>query len=287
MDPKQNQARRQRKTVRSTAQRERSQRAQIRRLREQQQAQQEGSERWEKKGLPMWARTLIAVGVVLLLILVFFRVNQIEVAGNVRYTQEEVADASGVTLGDVLMGVNKTRAASRILVKLPYVEQVIVSKILPGTVRFELVECKAVAAAESEFGTRWLINEDGKLLEAVDNDEIIAYPLIQGAVLDLPNAGDQAVYSDPDLGAIATETLQELRNAGVQDQIRLIDVTDPNQITLSYDDRVEIHMGDITDIAYKIQYMIMALEKLGPDSRGMLDLSFTEGKQAFFHPLAA
>ena len=71
MDPKQNQARRQRKTVRSTAQRERSQRAQIRRLREQQQAQQEGSERWEKKGLPMWARTLIAVGVVLLLILVF------------------------------------------------------------------------------------------------------------------------------------------------------------------------------------------------------------------------
>jgi len=287
MDPKQNQAGRRRKTVRSTAQRERRQRAQIQRLREQQQAQQEGSEHWEKKGLPMWARTLIAVGVVLLLILVFFRVDKIEVTGNVRYTPEEVADASGITLGDVLMGVNKTRAASRILVKLPYVKQVEVAKLLPGTVRFTLVECRAVAAAESEFGVRWLINQDGKLLEALDNDAEITYPLIQGTVLELPNAGDQVVYDDPERGAQATEILQEVLSAGLQDQIRLIDVTDESQIVLSYDDRVEVRIGDITDVGYKLQYMILAMEHLGAEARGMLDLSFSEGPQAFFHPLAA
>ncbi len=287
MDPKQNQARRRRKTVRSTAQRERRQRAQIQRLREQQQAQQEGSEHWEKRGLPMWARTLIAVGVVLLLILVFFRVDKIEVTGNVRYTPEEVADASGITLGDVLMGVNKTRAASRILVKLPYVKQVEVAKLLPGTVRFTLVECRAVAAAESEFGVRWLINQDGKLLEALDNDAEITYPLIQGTVLELPNAGDQVVYDDPERGAQAMEILQEVLNAGLQDQIRLIDVTDESQIVLSYDDRVEVRIGDITDVGYKLQYMILAMEHLGAEARGMLDLSFSEGPQAFFHPLAA
>jgi len=287
MDPKQNQAGRRRKTVRSTAQREKRQRAQIQRLREQQQAQQEGSEHWEKRGLPMWARTLIAVGVVLLLILVFFRVDKIEVTGNVRYTPEEVADASGITLGDVLMGVNKTRAASRILVKLPYVKQVEVAKLLPGTVRFTLVECRAVAAAESEFGVRWLINQDGKLLEALDNDAEITYPLIQGTVLELPNAGDQVVYDDPERGAQATEILQEVLSAGLQDQIRLIDVTDESQIVLSYDDRVEVRIGDITDVGYKLQYMILAMEHLGAEARGMLDLSFSEGPQAFFHPLAA
>ena len=289
MDPKRNRSRRQgrrRQSVRSSEQQERSQRAQIRRLRMQQQAGQE-EETWGKKGLPMWARTLIAVGVVLLLVLVFFRVDKIEVTGNVRYTPEEVADASGITLGDVLMGVNKTRAASRILVKLPYVKQVEVAKVLPGTVRFTLVECSAVAAAESEFGTRWLLNQDGKLLEALDNDAKTTYPLIQGTVLVLPNAGDQVVYEDPERGAQATEILQEILNAGLLEQIQLIDVTDEQQIVLSYDDRVEVRMGDITDVAYKLQYMILAMDRLGADARGMLDLSFSEAPKAFFHPLAA
>ena len=290
MDAKQNKPQRQgrrRQSVRPSEQREKNQRAQIRRLRMQQQANQDGSEHWGKKGLPMWARTLIAVSVVLLLILVFFRVDKIEVSGNVHYTPEEVADASGITLGDVLMGVNKTRAASRILVKLPYIQQVEVAKVLPGTVRFNIVECEAVAAAESEFGVCWLFNRDGKLLEALENEEETAYPLIQGTVLVLPNAGDPVVYEDTERGAQATEILNEILNAGLQEQIGLIDVTDESQIILSYDDRIEVRIGDITDVGYKLQYMILAMEKLGTDARGMLDLSFSEGPQAFFHPLAA
>ena len=290
MATKQDQSRRpsrRRQSVRSSDQRERTQRAQIRRLRMQQQAGQDGSEVWEKKGLPMWARTLIAVGVVLLLVLVFFRVDRIEVTGNEHYSPEEVADASGITLGDVLMGVNKTRAASRILVKLPYVKQVEVAKVLPGTVRIKLVECKAVAAAESEFGIRWLLNQEGKLLEALDDDEKTTYPLIQGTVLVLPNAGDQVVYEDTERGAQAMEILQEVLNAGLLEQIRLIDVSDVNQIVLSYDDRVEVRIGDITDVGYKLQYMILSMDRLGVDAKGMLDLSFQEGPQAFFHPLAA
>ena len=57
----------------------------------------------------------------------FSGVETFEVSGNVRYTAEEVAEASGITKGDILMAVNKTRTASRLLVKLPYVEEVRVS----------------------------------------------------------------------------------------------------------------------------------------------------------------
>ena len=159
--------------------------------------------------------------------------------------------------------------------------------MLPGTVRFKLEECKAVAAAESEFGVRWLFNQDGKLLETINDDVDLTYPLIQGTVLVLPNAGDQLVYEDPERGAQAMEILQEILNAGLLERIRLIDVSDENQIILSYDDRVEVRLGDITDVGYKLQYMILSMDHLGTDARGMLDLSFKEGPQAFFHPLAA
>ena len=276
---------RSRQSGRTAAQRERTQRAHIRRLRMEQVEKQEQKRSWIRTGLPMWARTLVAVGAVLLLILVFFRVDEFEVSGNVRYTAEEVADASGVTKGDVLMGVNKTQAASRILIKLPYVQQVEVAKVLPGAVRFTVVECQAVMAAESEFGTVWLMNEDGKLLEKLDNDEEIAYPFIQGVVLDLPTAGDPAVFEDPERGEAAMEAVREIRAARQQEHIRIVDVTDLEQIALSYDDRVEVRLGDGGDLAYKLQYMAAAMERLGDSAHGALDVSFSTGDRAVFHPL--
>ena len=51
--------------------------------------------RWNRGGFPTWAKMLVAVAVVLLFSLVFFRVRTFEVSGNVRYTAEEVAEASG------------------------------------------------------------------------------------------------------------------------------------------------------------------------------------------------
>lgn len=270
----------------AAAQRARSQRAHIRRLRMEQQEQQIHEENWKKRGLPMWGKTLIAVAVVLVLMLVFFRVDQFEVSGNVRYTAEEIADASGITVGDVLMGVNKTQAASRIIVKLPYVEQVEMTKVLPGTVRFTVRECRASVSAESEFKTVWLMNPEGKLLEKLDENAKNAYPLIKGVVLQLPTAGDPAAFDDQERGDLALKAARNVQEAGLSTVIRSIDVTDLDQVTLSYDDRIEVRLGDGSDLAYKLQYMKEAIGRLGSDVRGALDLSFASGDRAVFHPVA-
>lgn len=250
-----------------------------------QQEQQENEASWRKRGLPMWGKTLIAVAVVLVLMLVLFRVREFKVTGNVRYTAEEVAEASGITSGDVLVGVNKIRAASRILTKLPYVEQVTISKSLPGTVSFAVEECQASMAAESEFGARWLMNEEGKLLEKLDEDAEIAYPLIKGTVLQLPTAGDLAVFDDSARGELAMRGVQMIQEAGLSTAVRSIDVTDLQQVTLNYEDRIEVQLGDASDLAYQLQYMIAAIARLDSDARGALDLSFSAGTQAVFHPL--
>lgn len=264
----------------------RSQRAYLRQLRMEQQAQQENEASWRRKVLPMWGKMLIAVAVVLVLMLVFFRVNEFEVSGNVRYTAEEVAEASGITVGDVLMGANKTQAASRILVKLPYVEQVVVSKVLPGTVCFAVRECQAAVAAESEFGTIWLMNNEGKLLERLDEDAEIAYPLIQGTVLRLPTAGDPADFEDAEKGEVAMRTALAVQEANLSGRITSIDVTELDQVVLVYEERLEVQVGDAADLAYKLQYMTGAIAKLGNTARGALDLSFASGTQAIFHPVA-
>lgn len=63
----------------------------------------------ESGRFPTWAKMLVAVAVVLLFSLIFFRVRSFEVSGNVRYTAEEVTEASGITNGDILMAVNKPK----------------------------------------------------------------------------------------------------------------------------------------------------------------------------------
>jgi cell division protein FtsQ len=240
---------------------------------------------WTKGNLPAWTKMLVAVAVVLLFVLVFFRVRSFEVTGNVRYTVQEIADASGVAEGDILMGVNKTRTAGRLLTKLPYLEQVEISKALPGTVRFQVVECSAQVMASSEFSSNWLLSGSGKLLEEADESAENAYPLITGTELLLPTAGDMAQFDDAAKGELAMTLAKEIESVGLSDAVTEINVEDLENVSIIYEDRLELRLGDGSDGTYKLQYFQEVLGKLDPEAQGVVDLSFSAGETAIFHPL--
>ena len=48
---------------------------------------------------------LLVAAAVVLACVVFFRVNSVEVEGNVRYTAEDIIEASGIQIGDNLIGL--------------------------------------------------------------------------------------------------------------------------------------------------------------------------------------
>lgn len=243
---------------------------------------------WNRGGFPTWAKMLVAVAVVLLFSLVFFRVRTFEVSGNVRYTADEVVEASGITRGDILMAVNKTRTASKLLVKLPYIEEVRVYKEMPGTIRFEVVECTAVMAAKSEFSTYWLMTKDGKLLEEVDSRDdpkLSGIPVIEGVSLNLPTLGQQAAFDDVLSGKTAMNLVGAVSDAGLLGSVSEINLGDPSNITMQYGDNLTVWLGDGSDGDYKLQYLLAVQAQLGDGKRGVLDLSFSSGEQAVFHPL--
>lgn len=244
---------------------------------------------WSRGGFPTWAKMLVAVAVVLLLMLVLFRVRTFEVEGNVRYTSEEIVQASGLGEGDILMGVNKTSTASRLLVKLPYLKQVTVEKALPGTIRFSVEECTALGMAMTDYGTYWLMNEEGKLLEEVDapqEGESSPYPLITGVHLAMPFAGEMAEFDESGLGKLALELLNQVEAAGLSSRISEINLSDPTAVYLIYENRLEVRLGDGYDGAYKLSYLKAVVGEIGENQKGALDLSFSTGETAIFHPVA-
>ncbi len=79
---------------------------------------------------------------------VFFQVETVTVNGSVRYTPEEVVEASGIQIGDNLYRFNKNHISSRILQSLPYVEGVSINRKPPSTIVITVTEFDAIARLE-------------------------------------------------------------------------------------------------------------------------------------------
>ena len=79
---------------------------------------------------------------------VFFRVEQVVVTGNHRYTQEEIVSVTGIEKGNNLYGWNKFSIAQRLRETLPYIGEVSIRRALPSTVIITVVEWEAVARVE-------------------------------------------------------------------------------------------------------------------------------------------
>ena len=62
---------------------------------------------------------------------VFFRVEEITVEGEGRYTADEIIAASGVEQGDDLFLIDRAGTAQKIYTALPYVESVSIHRSLP------------------------------------------------------------------------------------------------------------------------------------------------------------
>lgn len=259
-------------------------RARVQQMRIQLQKQAEKESR-RKSRIPLWLRLLVAAAVILAMLLVLFRVRSFEASGNVRYTVEEIAEASGIAQGDGMLSVSRTQAAGKIIVELPYIRQVIVVKDLPGTVRFEVEECKAAAVVPSEYGNSWLISREGKLLEELDEDAETAYPVVTGAVLELPSPGDTAEFTDAARGEKAMAVIRAVSDAGLTGAVQTVSVDNLREVTLIYQDRIEVQLGTGEELAYQLQYMKKAVGELSATDTGVLDLSFSTGNQAVFRPM--
>ena len=79
---------------------------------------------------------------------VFFRVEEVVVTGNSRYTQEEIVEVTGIEKGDNLYGWNKFAIAQRLRETLPYIGEVTIRRALPSTILITVVEWEAVARVE-------------------------------------------------------------------------------------------------------------------------------------------
>lgn len=225
---------------------------------------------------------------------IFFKVDstKILVAGAEKYTAWDVAEASGVRDGDSLLGLSKAKIGAKICKKLPYVDSVRVGIKLPDTVHIEIKERSVAYAVSDTMSNWWLLNAQGRIIDKADGAAVKSHTQILGVKLQGAMVGEQAVASEaapttptdaPALPVVSGKVLLEnalrligaLEKNGVMGNVDSVDVSDLSRLTLVYEDRFTINMGDNTKMDYKIASIKAVIKKLGDYDQGYLDASFT------------
>ncbi len=209
----------------------------------------------------------------------FLGVKAIEVEcidgeGTVRYSDEEIIRASGLYLNQSLLALNKVQASERVLAQFPYLDFVEVKNTSFSTVCIRVAETKVLAAVQT--AENWLIlGENNHVLESVATDALPAGVVrVFGAKPMEVTVGKEAL-EERSLRVVKT-LLTAAEETSLTD-ITAIDITQITDLRLWWKDRVEIILGNESNLVGQIvafhEMLPTLLEKNGDNVAGRLDMT--------------
>ncbi len=235
-------------------------------------------------------RILIMGGIVLAIVLsmiIFFRVRSVEVQGCGYYSAEEIIAASGTEEGDNLLILSRAEIAGNIMAKCPYVASVQVTRQLPDTVVITVKEFDATYAVRDGDGIYYLITATGKATEQISEAKAADYIRIHDLTILTPQIGEtvsvmapigQEVAAEGQMHAL-TMLLQAIEEGELLKQITSISVPTSFEISLWYEERFLVEIGDTSDLDYKMNYLKKVVSSQKTYATGTIDLrQAVEGK---------
>ncbi len=263
--------------------------ARLRKLREQQKrkARRRIVKRLDKG---VFKRLAITGGVLCALILsmiIFFRVEHIEVRGVEYYTADEIRNACSVARGDNLLTLSRGRISGSIMAPLKYVESVRVARRLPDTLILYITESDPRYAVCDTKGEYYLVTAQGKVTEKIDARLASEYTMIHGLEIRPPEVGEEmsiVLTAGESVQAQFTALktlLSEIEASGLEREITSVDAPSAGQLSLWYLDRFEVKLGSAERMDYKLEYLKAVIAQEDSYVTGKIDLTLVDGDKAF------
>lgn len=219
-------------------------------------------------------------GAIAVALALFFKVDQVTVTGNSRYSADKIVEAAGIQTGDNMFFLNKYKASEQITTALPYVETVQIRRQLPDTLVVTVTECTAPAAVQQD-GKLWLLSGDGKIVDSKTGDGK-QYAMVKGLSLLEPQVGSdiQVPNEEQSSAQLLLTLLGLLRDKDMLADVQSIDLSDSATVILRYLDRFDVTFRWDADFDYKLDYLLAVVERLEINEKGAIDMT-QEGKASF------
>ncbi len=216
----------------------------------------------------------------------FFRVDEIVVTGQKRYTAEEIQSASGVEPGSNMYLLNKNDVVQSIIRELPYIESIRINRKLPDTLLIEVHEGGRPFAVVQD-GSAWLISASGKIVEQLPEGEAEQYGLISGCQLLAPSVGTPIALATEYASQQSSllDLLSALDDAGLTENVDGIRLDDLSYLNMDYIGRFTVRMAYGADYERELEKLTLTLasEKVQSNMTGTIDMRL-KSKEVFIIP---
>ncbi len=231
----------------------------------------------KKKGAVKFTAFLIVVAILVLMLTPVFTVEWFEVTGNVKISDRQILQASGLEMGDNLFRFNVKKTKDKIRT-ITYIDEIKILRWLPGGIKITVTERVPVASLKTASG---YLNTDkkGKIMEAVKETSL---PVVENIKTKTLKVGDF-------LNKEQIAQIEELM--GVADIIKQFDMNDrltefgidsKGNYKFVIDGNKNVVLGEETRLDYKLKMLKTVVDELSPTEEGVIDLS-KEG-QALYSP---
>lgn len=186
-----------------------------------------------------------------------FAVREIDVIGNTQLTEEQVVEAAGIPSTVTILRLDTDDVESRLLAN-PWIEDVRVSRRIPGTVRIEVQERAPIAMVDTGL-TFWFVDQEFRVIaETVPATDTVA-PVIR----DVPDfVAEPGTVSDSDALRNAVQTLRGL-DPELVGSVRIVSAPAVNETALLTAGSVEIMIGQATRLDEKSAVVMNILRERG------------------------
>lgn len=226
---------------------------------------------------------ILIIAAIIFLMSISFKISKIEVSGNSLYEDKDVISASGIQTGDNLFFINRIAAGSRVVVKLPYVDSVAITRTLPNKVTIVVQESNAIGyvVADQEY---WTISQSGKFLSKIEAKDTAGVARISGLTVKKPVVGEIISPAKGEEGKFEylLDIMYQIQTRGMVADITSIDVSNEVNPEIGYQDRFSVKLGEMDNTEYKFGKLLSAVSQLGEDDAGSMDLS--DDNKVYFNP---
>ena len=181
--------------------------------------------------------TIIVGSLLALMLSPLFNLEEIEVQGNSKTTENEIKILSELNLGENLFTINNNTIKSKIKSN-PYIEEVKITKLLPDKILIEVEERKATYVLKNN-GKYIYINNQGYFLEEAENTnnltEIISYKTPSEDI----KLGGRLLAEDLEMLGTILKITEAANNNELSNLITSIDIANKNDIILKIESERE------------------------------------------------
>lgn len=223
------------------------------------------------------------------------------------YTEDEIIAALGIEQNSSLFGFSTTEKTMQLQAQFPYLDNVQVDIQLPGTVVVKVRP--ATERFTCMYSGGWVVLSDSLKILRSDVSQPQGLTVLSctlqpdftptpGAFV-APVTYNSLLEGEPETAETAqqnaTEVLMQLLDCleteGLSDGVTALDITDLSKISFTYQDRIQVLVGNSNRMDYKVRLAGVAIldpdKGLAASDRGTLDVSYqqTDGEiKGYFAP---